>query len=65
MCQVHNTSHRMLTLNISEWYLVQGLTPLHIAALYGIRHVAELLLAGGADINAQDFDVSQQLGLPS
>ena len=55
----------MLTLNISEWYLVQGLTPLHIAALYGIRHVAELLLAGGADINAQDFDVSQQLGLPS
>ena len=53
----------MLTSNTSEWYLVQGLTPLHVAAILDERDVAKLLLARGADVNAKDCEVSQHWGL--
>ena len=32
----------------------QGLTPLHRAAAYGRKNVAELLIANGAQLNAKD-----------
>ena len=40
-------------------YLVQGQTPLHVAANWDDRRVAELLLARGADTNAKNCEVSQ------
>ena len=49
-------------LNTSEWYLMQGRTPLHVAARLGGRDTAVLLLARGADINAKDYEVSQHWG---
>ena len=49
----------MLTFNTSEWYLVQGRTPLHVSAIFDTRDAAELLLARGADANAKDCGVSQ------
>ncbi len=34
----------------------EGLTPLHFAALYDHKEIAELLIAKGADVNAKDKD---------
>jgi ankyrin repeat protein len=36
-----------------ETWMENGETPLHEAALAGYRNVAEVLLAGGADVNAK------------
>ena len=33
-----------------------GMTPLHLAAEYGRNQVVELLIAKGADVNAEDED---------
>src|SRR5438445_299376 len=40
-----------------------GQTPLHLAAIYGHKKVAELLLAGKADVNAKDKDGKTPLQL--
>ena len=37
----------------------EGKTPLHYAAQKGFKNVAEMLLAGGADINAKDNSAEQ------
>ena len=34
-----------------------GATPLHVAARYGREDVAELLIARGAEVNAQDWGI--------
>ena len=38
-------------------------TPLHLAAIYDHKEVAELLIAEGADVNAKDVDVTTPLDL--
>jgi ankyrin repeat protein len=40
--------------NLISIQTMSGWTPLHIAARYGRKDVAELLLASGADVNARD-----------
>ena len=34
----------------------EGLTPLHLAASWGHKEVAELLIGNGADVNTKDID---------
>jgi len=38
-----------------------GLTPLHVAATFGHKEVAELLIAAGADVNTKDGDGNTSL----
>ena len=39
----------------------KGETPLHLAADYGHKEIAELLITNGADLNAKDVDGSTPL----
>ena len=36
--------------------LNSGKTPLHVAAEYGMKEIAQALVAGGAELNVRDYD---------